>query len=57
MRDISPGLWGDGCSNLAKFSRGRNKNLPNIFPRHRELSFQVSFEAQKRPLGGEVRHD
>ena len=31
MRDGSPGYLPDGCSNLAKFSQGRNKNFPKTF--------------------------
>ncbi len=33
MGDGSPAHFGDGCSNLAKFSQGRNKNFPNTFLR------------------------
>lgn len=31
MGDGSPGQFGDGCSILAKFSQGRNKNFSNLF--------------------------
>ncbi len=33
MQDGSPTGFKDGCSNLAKFSRRRNKNFPKIFLR------------------------
>ncbi len=33
MKDGSPAYFGDGCSNLAKSSQGRNKNFPNTFLR------------------------
>ena len=36
MEDGSLRLLDDGCSNLAKFSQGRNKNFPNIFLRFRK---------------------
>jgi hypothetical protein len=43
MGDGSAGPLGDGCSNLAKFSQGRNKNFSKISLRQQELTLEVSF--------------
>jgi len=43
MKDGSPAHFGDGCSNLAKFSRGRNKNFPNTFLPSLGKLVQVTF--------------